>query len=333
MKRKTFEMRNLQTIKIVETHSSGPAGVHVLRRIFRTMRFFFLAACLPLVGCSDGRHVVGLVESAKFSPGERLGYEVGKEYSWEILLRKETKTIEVQEIFTLPAAPATWGSEPPEGYQRVISADSKTCTTTWLAQPEDGRLIRGRYAIAEGDPLGAYQIEVRINHQSVEKFRFEIVTPRLDYELTKIEKKPNEGESYFMRGYVAAFEFDRKKAQESFEKGISLDPKNPRLRLGYGFVLFLMKDYSGALQQWQKHAEMPNRDEYRVYYTLALGEWRTGNYAKAIHYYQNAVEKDPRFGTKKTLLERIDKWHPEEQQAIMEIFTRWRYLYSKQPST
>ena len=205
MKRMTFQMRNLQTIKIVENHSSGPAGVHVWGRNFRTMRFFFLAACLPLVGCSDGRHVVGLVESAKFSPGERLGYEVGKEYSWEILLKKETATIEVQEKFTLPAAPATWGSEPPEGYQRVISADSKTCTTTWSARPEDGRLIRGKYTIAEGDPLGAYQIEVRINNQSAEKFRFEIVTPRLDHELTKIEMKPNEGESYYMRGYIAAF--------------------------------------------------------------------------------------------------------------------------------
>lgn len=332
MKRITFEGRNPQAVKISENHFCSPTRIPLLGRTFHHMKFFFLAACLPLVGCSDGRHVIGLVEAAEFLPGERLGYEVGKEYSWEILLKKETETIEVQEIFTLPAVPATWGSEPSGGYQRVISADSKTCTTTWLAQPEGGRWIRGKYTIAEGDPLGAYQIEVRMNNQSVKKFRFEIVTPRLDFELTKIEKKPNEGESYYMRGYVAAFEFDRKKAQESFEKGISLDPKNPRLRLGYGFGLFLMKDYSGALQQWQKHAEMPNRDEYRVYYTLALGEWRTGNYAKAIHYYQNAVEKDPRFGTKKTLLERIDKWHPEEQQAIMEIFTRWRYLYSKQAS-
>lgn len=333
MKRVTLEGRNLEFRKRIEKRLSRPGRAPVLGRTFLGIRFFALAACLPLVGCSDGPHGIGLVESAKFLPGERFGYEVGKEYSWEIVLMKETETVKVQEVFTLPATPATWGAEPPEGYQRVISADLKTCTTKWSTKPEGGRLIRGRYIIAEGDPLGTYQIKIRINNQSAKTFRFEIVTPRLDYELTKIEEKPNEGEFYYMRGYVAAFEFDRKKACESFEKGISLDPKNPRLHLGYGFALFLMKDYSGALQQWQKHAEMPNRDERRVYYTLALGEWRTGNYAKAIHHYQNAVEKDPRFGSKKTLLERTDHWHPEEQQAILEIFTRWRYLYPKQPSS
>ena len=152
-------------------------------------------------------------------------------------------------------------------------------------------------------------------------------SPGMKRALATIAKAPDTSSSYYMRGYLAALVHDEGAVRENFDHGIRLDPDNPGLRRGYGWSLFLIRDYAGALRQWQKRAELTNYQAYDVYYSLALGEWRTGRYADAIAHFQTATEKDPRFKTREGLLQRTSGWHPEEQQALLEIQSRWSYFY------
>jgi Tfp pilus assembly protein PilF len=142
-----------------------------------------------------------------------------------------------------------------------------------------------------------------------------------------LKNNPKDLSALYMRGYLAAQLGDASTARKCFEEAIRLAPNDAHQRRGYGWSLFLLKDYPGALKQWQARAELTEYKAHDVYYTLAIGNWKTGQKLEALALYHKAVERDARFGVKKDLLARTDYWHAEELEALLEIFSRWRYHY------
>ncbi|MGF1677687.1 MAG: tetratricopeptide repeat protein [Candidatus Methylacidiphilales bacterium] len=142
-----------------------------------------------------------------------------------------------------------------------------------------------------------------------------------------LKENPRDLSALYMRGYLAAQLGDARTARKCFNEAIRLAPDDAYQRRGYGWALYLLKDYSGALKQWQIRADLTDYKAYDVYYTLAIGKWKTGKKREALALYQKAVERDSRFGAKQDLLERTDYWHAEEQEALIEMFSRWHYHY------
>ena len=115
-----------------------------------------------------------LIASSEFLPSEKIRYQVGKEYGWKMVLENEVKTITVTEILTLPGAPKTWGPEPVGSRKREISSDLKTCITTDVINPADGKTFSSYWSIAKGDPIGDYKVDVSINGKHIQTFNFNI---------------------------------------------------------------------------------------------------------------------------------------------------------------
>ena len=148
--------------------------------------FFGLSLCLffsfPITACSSEEKVPELIEtdeqnliaSSVFHPSQRIRYQVGEKYGWEIVLKKEVKAVTVTEALTLPSAPKTWGPELVGIKKREISADLKTCTTTEVINPAKGKTISKYWSIAKGDPLGDYKVDVSINGEHAKTFYFNI---------------------------------------------------------------------------------------------------------------------------------------------------------------
>ena len=115
-----------------------------------------------------------LIASSEFLPSDQIKYQVGKEYGWKMVLKNEVKTITVTETLTLPGAPKTWGPEPVGSRKREISSDLKTCITTDVINPTDGKTFSNYWSIAKGDPIGDYKVDVSINGKHIQTFSFNI---------------------------------------------------------------------------------------------------------------------------------------------------------------
>ena len=92
-------------------------------------------------------------------------------YNWHLRLGKVKGDVAVTEIYTLPAAPETWGLS--EGSTIVVSDDKLSATSTLSLTPEDGWIASG-WCVSEGDPEGDYTFEIRSGDKVLETFEFEL---------------------------------------------------------------------------------------------------------------------------------------------------------------
>lgn len=99
-------------------------------------------------------------------------FGVDQGYGWFITLAGAPARVNVREELTLPVAPATWG-DPEPGLKRRISADGRTATTERTLDVQAGRIGQA-WAVAPGDPRGAYLLKVTVEGLPVQTFRFEL---------------------------------------------------------------------------------------------------------------------------------------------------------------
>ena len=91
-------------------------------------------------------------------------------YNWRLKLAKTKGDIEITEVFTLPSAPASWGSV---NETMVISDDNTTATSNMTLTPVDGWITHG-WCVAEGDPTGDHLIEVKSGDEVLGSFPFQV---------------------------------------------------------------------------------------------------------------------------------------------------------------
>lgn len=92
-------------------------------------------------------------------------------YTWHLRVAKAKGDVQVTEIYTLPAAPETWGLS--EGSAIEISKDRRTATTPLVLTPEDGWIGNG-WCVSKGDPEGDYSFEILAGDRVLHRFEFEL---------------------------------------------------------------------------------------------------------------------------------------------------------------
>ncbi|MGB3335567.1 MAG: hypothetical protein WBA73_00160 [Devosia sp.] len=92
-------------------------------------------------------------------------------YDWHLRLAKVKGAVEVTEVYTLPAAPQTWGLG--ENSSIVVSDDKLSATSTLSPTPEDGWIASG-WCVSSGDPEGTYTFEIKAGDKLLETFEFEL---------------------------------------------------------------------------------------------------------------------------------------------------------------
>lgn len=88
-------------------------------------------------------------------------------YDWRIRFDKTKGDITVTEAFTLPSAPASWGTLE----NTTISQDGRTAISTTVLTPTDGWIGNG-WCAAKGDPVGDHLIEVWLGDELLGSFPF-----------------------------------------------------------------------------------------------------------------------------------------------------------------
>ena len=92
-------------------------------------------------------------------------------YNWWLKLGKTKGDVEVSEAFTLPSAPASWGTV---NDTTTISADKLTATSTMSLTPDDEGWITHGWCVAEGDPTGDHKIVVKAGDRVLGEFPFQV---------------------------------------------------------------------------------------------------------------------------------------------------------------
>jgi hypothetical protein len=88
-------------------------------------------------------------------------------YHWDIQLDTEMESVQVKEVFILPAKPRTWGDE--EGMS--LQYDNKVSVKQEVVKLENGTISDG-WCVAEGDPTGNHKIDVFVNGVLAKSFSF-----------------------------------------------------------------------------------------------------------------------------------------------------------------
>lgn len=147
-------------------------------------------------------------------------------------------------------------------------------------------------------------------------------TPKLEVLNKQIQENAENAQAYSNRGYVLALLGRKEEARADLKKALSLSDK-PNMHNRAGWAYFNMGDYADTVRECELAAKMSDHQAHYDYYSLVLGYWGTGDLQKALENYQLTVEKDPRFGSYKTLMERTLEWTPLEQRAIHEVYVLW----------
>nr|WP_295891720.1 hypothetical protein [uncultured Devosia sp.] len=92
-------------------------------------------------------------------------------YDWHLRLGKVKGEVEITEIYTLPAAPETWGLS--EGSTIVVADDQLSATSTLSLTPSDGWIASG-WCVSKGDPEGDYSFEIMAGDKLLHRFEFEL---------------------------------------------------------------------------------------------------------------------------------------------------------------
>jgi tetratricopeptide (TPR) repeat protein len=147
-------------------------------------------------------------------------------------------------------------------------------------------------------------------------------TPKIENLNQQLKLNPSDAQALSNRGYVFALLGQKDAARADLQKAVALKDTGP-MHNRAGWAYFNMGDYADAVREFEKAAALSNHKAHYDYYSLVLGYWGLGETKKALENYQQAVERDPRFGDVKTLNERIADWTALERRAIGETYVLW----------
>ncbi|WP_240342356.1 tetratricopeptide repeat protein [Methylococcus sp. EFPC2] len=119
-----------------------------------------------------------------------------------------------------------------------------------------------------------------------------------------LEKNPDDGNALNALGYTLADRYpDRlEEARKYLDKALELKPDEPAVHDSYGWLLYRLGDYEGALSYLRRAYEAVADPEIGAH----LGEvlWESGKQAEARKVWRESYKKDPEHGDIKRIRER-----------------------------
>lgn len=98
-------------------------------------------------------------------------------YRWLLMIAPQPGIRRLREQFTLPDTPRQWdGVEGAFDSPTLLSKTGRVANTDFYAALDRGEITR-HWCVAEGDPLGAYEIEIFDGEKSLHRFKFDMVEP------------------------------------------------------------------------------------------------------------------------------------------------------------
>ncbi len=138
--------------------------------------------------------------------------------------------------------------------------------------------------------------------------------------LKALKKFPNSPRLHHILGvtYVYGADRDLKKAVEIYKKAIKLDPKDPRIWLGYAECYIEMKTPQASDKAIEIMKETIRRfPQYHIVYILLAEEYQLrGEYKKAIYRLEQSIDRDPLYYRAYSIIGDIFKDLGEYEKAL-----------------
>lgn len=109
-----------------------------------------------------------------------------------------------------------------------------------------------------------------------------------------MKKTPSDPEIFYQRGLTYIKLNRLEDALNDFDSSIILNPNNASAWGERGHVKLMIKDFQGAIYDYEKSVSIYNKSP-QAFYNLALAYDKSGNKITAIKYYTNALNLNPNY--------------------------------------
>ncbi len=146
---------------------AGHAGYHTSSKSKTIKVAHDLEVVLVEFGAFEYDQTLGEVV---FTASDKLEMIPGKTYGWRVKLKTLRESVNWVERVTLPAQPEHWGVSS----QVTLSPDRRSATTRSSSSVDKKGYISNYWIFSQGDPLGAYHLNLSIEGVEVARSSFNV---------------------------------------------------------------------------------------------------------------------------------------------------------------
>lgn len=132
-----------------------------------------------------------------------------------------------------------------------------------------------------------------------------------------------EGQRWQNQGYYWSLRGDRGQTDDNYQKAFAADPAGTGHHASYGWALYNLRDYEGALRVWREAFTGIDHNYASRFVCLALAHYRLGQASAAVDWYQMQCLAEGNYTSLSGMRAFTQYWQTAEQQAVEEIYHHW----------
>ena len=185
--------------------------------------------------------------------------------------------------------PRSWGRALPLAALAVLAACTSTTTVTTSTAGSDG--LPPRTGTEPGDAQRRAQVRLELAGLYLARGQ---ANTALDEVNLAIAAKPDLPEAYNLRGLIHAALGDPQRADDDFQRGLRLNPRDGNAMHNYGWFLCQQQRFSDAEAQFERALQQPQyREITRTLLAQGVCQARAGQWAQAERTLSRCYELDP----------------------------------------
>ena len=185
--------------------------------------------------------------------------------------------------------PRSWGRALPLAALAVLAACTSTTTVTTSTAGSDG--LPPRTGTEPGDAQRRAQVRLELAGLYLARGQ---ANTALDEVNLAIAAKPDLPEADNLRGLIHAALGDPQRADDDFQRGLRLNPRDGNAMHNYGWFLCQQQRFSDAEAQFERALQQPQyREITRTLLAQGVCQARAGQWAQAERTLSRCYELDP----------------------------------------
>ena len=143
----------------------------------------------------------------------------------------------------------------------------------------------------------------------------------------ELQRHPRNVVARVHRAYLLDRAGDHERARRDYDAALAAaapnGPQHRHVLWSRGWSRYAMGDVTGALEDWHESVRQHGGRPFWAAYTFALAYWTQNDVAKALAWYDAAVDSNAEWGTKAGMDDGISHWQPEQRERMRALFEAW----------
>ena len=143
----------------------------------------------------------------------------------------------------------------------------------------------------------------------------------------ELQRHPRNVVARVHRAYLLDRAGDHERARRDYDAALAAaapnGPQHRHVLWSRGWSRYDMGDVAGALVDLRESVRQHGGRPFWAAYTFALAYWTQNDVAKALAWYDAAVDSNAEWGTKAGMEDGISHWQPEQRERMRALFEAW----------